>query len=351
VRDPRAAFGSPLAARIHRAWEALADRHRWLRGAARWALSIGSLLSGVFTLVVFRRGSEFFPWILGYLLLLWIGGVVFANVRRALEARDHRLMGAVVDYTIQGLHQDLLLFLLPIYYGSTTLSSRNAVFLVVLLMAALLTTIDPWYQGTVLRHPWMAHALFAFGLFASLNVGLPFVGVRSGWALILSAALSLLALAPVLRRHLAPSWHRASIWAAMCAVLAASAVWWVRDWIPPAPLHLSSATFARSVKDLTPIDPIRQVRASVLKTWGGVVCFTAVSAPAGLREPIHHVWSKNGSPSARVALSPIRGGRVGGYRTYSKRSDIGVDPTGQWTVDVVTAHEQLIGRVRLQVTP
>jgi hypothetical protein len=294
---------------------------------------------------------DYFPWILGYLLLLWVGGVVFAHVRQTLEAGQRRLARVALDFTIQNLHQDLLLFLLPIYYASTTFTSRNACFLLLLMAATLITTIDPWYQSTILRFPWTANTLFVFGLFASLNVGLPLIRVRSGPALLLSAFLCLLALTPAIRRRFALSWRNALLGATCGACLGALVLWSLRDWIPPGPLHLSATTFARSVEHLEPVEPIRKVSAAELQTWGGLVCFTAVSAPAGLREPIYHVWRKDGILVSRIALSPIRGGRPGGYRTFSKRSDLGTDPTGRWTVDVLTGQGQLIGRVRLVVTP
>jgi hypothetical protein len=98
------------------------------------------------------------------------------------------------------------------------------------------------------------------------------------------------------------------------------------------------------------VEPIRKVSAADLQAWGELVCYTAVSAPAGLREPIYHLWRKDGIQVARVALSTIKGGRPGGYRTYSKRSDLGADLVGRWTVDVLTVQGQLIGRVRLVVT-
>lgn len=332
-------------------WTVLAERHRWLQWAARWGVSAASLTLGILTLIVFRRGADYFPWILGYLILLWVGAVVFAHIRQALELRNRRLVRVALDFTIQNLHQDLLLFLLPIYYASTTLSSLNALFLLLLVTAALLTTIDPWYQATILRYPWAGHALFVFGLFASLNVGLPLIRVRSAQALVLSAFLSLLALTPAIRRGRGLSWRKAALAAALGGFLAATMVWSLRDWIPPGPLHLSAATFARAVEKLEPVEPIREVSAANLRVWGNLVCFTAVSAPAGLREPIYHIWHKDDIQVGKIALSPIRGGRPGGFRTYSQRSELGADPAGRWTVDVLTAHGQLIGRVRLVVTP
>jgi len=331
---------------------ALAERYRWVRWATKWGLSLLSLLSGIATLVIFRRGTEHFPWILGNVLLLWVGGVVFAHLRQALEARNRPIIRVAVDFTLQSLHHELLLFLLPIYYASTTLGSRNLWFFVLHLTATLFTGIDPWYRAMVLRQsPWVGHLLFAFGLFASLNVGLPLIRVRSAWALLLSAILSVLALIPVIRRGFAFSWRNAVLVATLVGLLAASIIWSVRYWVPPAPLYLSGATFARSVEGLQPVEPVRKVSAADLQTWGGLACFTAISAPAGLREQIYHVWWKDGTLVTRIALSPISGGRPGGYRTYSKRSDLGADPVGRWTVDVLTGQGQLIGRVRLVVTP
>jgi hypothetical protein len=87
-----------------------------------------------------------------------------------------------------------------------------------------------------------------------------------------------------------------------------------------------------------------------LRAWGGVVAFSAVAAPAGLREPIYHLWLRDGEVVERILLSPIRGGLRAGFRTYSRKIDLGQDPAGLWTVDVLTINDQLIGRIRLEVT-
>ena len=117
------------------------------------------------------------------------------------------------------------------------------------------------------------------------------------------------------------------------------------------PLYLTRATFAKSVIRLEPDQPASTLSAEELRAWGGVSAFSAVSAPAGLREPIYHLWRKDGAVVARIPLSPIRGGLRAGFRTYSRKTDLGQDPAGSWTVDVLTAHDQLIGRIRLEVTP
>jgi len=152
----------------------------------------------------------------------------------------------------------------------------------------------------------------------------------------------------------APWTHR--FWSALFylmvagVLLAFGGAWAVRPWIPPAPLHVARGTLAWDVAALEPVEPRSVISVSELKSRGGVVCFTAIYAPPGLREPISHVWRKDGLVVATARLSPIRGGRAQGFRTYSRRADLGPNPVGRWVVDVLTADGQLIGRVRFEVT-
>ena len=332
-------------------WADLLAAHPWVGVLQRWGISVLSLTSGALTLLIFRRGIEYFPLFIGYLLLLWLVGVVFAEARKARAARGPKLVWRAVDYTVQTLFHGLLLFLLPVYYASTTLTSRDAAFLALLAAAALLTTMDPWYQAVILRAPRFEIALFGLGLLASLNLAFPLVGIEPTWGLLGSGAGSMLALLPVFRRPADASWRSASWRAGLCAVVVLALLWPLRGWIPPVPLRLTRATFARDVNGLQPVQPVRSVTAAEVLDWGSLMVFTSVSAPAGLREPIFHVWRKGDTVLERIPLSPVQGGVPGGFRTYSRKADLGGDPAGSWTVDVVTAHQQLIGRVHLTVTP
>ena len=326
------------------------DRYPRIGWVRTWGISIASGVMGLVTLLVFRRGTEYFPLFIGYLLLLWLAGVVFAGARQSLADRAPRVITAAIDYTVQTLLHGLLLFLVPIYYASTTLTSGNAWLLIALVAAATLTTIDPWYRAVVARAPWTEVGLFWVGLFASLNAALPLVGLPSEWVLFLGGGLSVLSLLPAARQHLRISWGSALLRVALGAVLFAVGVWWARAWIPPVPLHMTRATFARSVEQLEPVEPVTRISGQELLTWGRVTAFTAIAAPPGLSEPIYHVWRKNGRTLGEMLLTTMRGGRPGGFRTYSWKS-VGADPTGLWQVDVRTVHGQLIGRVRLLVNP
>ena len=83
----------------------------------------------------------------------------------------------------------------------------------------------------------------------------------------------------------------------------------------------------------------------------GLVAYTAIYAPAGLRQRVSHVWRHKGRVIETVGLSPVLGGRREGYRTYSRKTSFPDDSEGRWSVDVVTASGQLIGRLRFRVVP
>ena len=343
VRSPRDARASGSSAVPRLALQS------WLR---RWGISIASLLLGLATLLVFRRGLPHVGWIVGDLLLLWLIVAVVTEVRVPVENRRRRLALQAAEYTIQTLYHNLLLFVLPAYYASATLTSVNALFLAGVAAGALVTAVDPWYRALVATRPWLGHALLGFSVFAALNVALPLVSVRPIIALEGSAVLAALSLTPILRRPGAATWRQAHGRAAALALVAAVAVWLGRGVVPPAPLFLARATAAREVQRLEPVGETEgSIPAATVVGWGGIAAYTAVHAPAGLSQAIEHVWRRDGQVVARIPLSPVQGGRAEGFRTWSRRTDLAPPLHGRYTVDVMTASGQLIGRLRFTVTP
>src|SRR5438105_1323645 len=166
-----------------------------------------------------------------------------------------------------------------------------------------------------------------------------------------SAFLASVALTPAVRRRRQSDWLAALRSTVAVAVVAATAVALGRVAIPPAPLFLARAELVWDVigmdaRELAPdtvgADELRQ---------RGLVAYTAIYAPAGLSQPITHVWRRNGQVVNVVSLSPVQGGRQEGFRTYSRKTSFPADPAGRWTVDVETSSGQLIGRLRFRVTP
>ena len=322
---------------------------RWLR---RWGVSFASLAGGIATLFVFRRGLPNVAWIIGYLLLLWLLFALLTQARQSLEGserRTHRFVATAVDYTVQTLYHGLLLFVLPAYYAASTLTSLNVVFVIVLAALAVLATFDPWYHAIVHPRPWLGAVFFVLSIFAALNVALPLLGVRPYVAVILSAWTAVVAITPAVRRALASTWSSA-VGATVVAGVAAAAVAAVGcRVIPPAPLFVARADIRWSVGTVDSLElAIDAIPADELRRRG-LTAFTAIYAPAGLRQPVAHVWRHDGRIVDVISFNAVAGGRRDGYRTWSRKTTFPPDPAGRWTVDVMTTSGQLIGRLRFRV--
>jgi len=323
----------------------------WLR---RWGISIASLVGGVLTLFVFRRGLPHVGWIVGYLLLLWLLVAVLVQARDTLQASDkraHRLVLTATEYTVQTLYHGVLLFLLPAYWAATTLSSPNAVLLVLLAALALLATIDPWYRAIVHPWPWFGYVFFVVSMFGAMNLALPLVGVPPFAALLIAAWLAVVGLTPGVRRARQWRWVTAVVVTTITGLAAAAVIgrWCVV--VPPAPMFLARAEVGWTVGTLDSLEPVAgAIRATDLHERG-LVAHTAIYAPAGLRQPVEHVWRRDGRIINVVRLTPVQGGRREGFRTFSRKTAFPSDSVGRWSVDVTTESGQLIGRLRFRVVP
>jgi hypothetical protein len=318
----------------------------------RWGISLASLLAGLAALLVFRRGLPHVGWIVGYLILLWLIAALLAQFREILEARGWRIPVQGADYAVQSLLHAVLLFILPAYYASTTLASPNGIFFLVLCALAVLATFDPWFSVLVQPRAWTRHLFLLVTIFAALNVALPLVRVPPFQATMASAMVAVLALTPMIRRAGSIGWGRALRHTLAAGVVAAVMAVLARTLVPPAPLALAGTAIARSIEAWEPVDPISgSIRVGELQKWGSLVAYTAIYAPAGLHQPIEHVWRLDGRAVTVVRLSAVRGGRRGGFRTYSRKTGFPPDPVGRWSVDVMTSSGQLIGRVSFRVRP
>jgi hypothetical protein len=79
----------------------------------------------------------------------------------------------------------------------------------------------------------------------------------------------------------------------------------------------------------------------------GIIAFAAIRAPTGLSQQVVFEWRHNGDRE-RIEVE-IHGGRADGFRAYSRKHVFPADPTGLWTVDVLTPQAQLLERLRFVV--
>ena len=319
----------------------------------RWGISIASFVGGLLTLFVFRRGLPRVGLIVGYLLLLWLLVAVLIQARDTLatsERRTHRFVLTATEYAVQTLYHGVLLFLLPAYWAATTLTSVNVAFFLALVGLALIATFDPWYQALVHPRPWAGYVFFLVSLFGALNLALPLIGVPPVAALAIAAWIAVVALTPAVCRGRAWSWKRGLAVTALLGMLATSAALAGRRAIPPAPLFVADSHLGWNVGTVDSLEPKSPIPAAAL-LQNGLIAYTAIYAPAGLKQPVDHVWRLEGQLINVIRLTPVEGGRREGYRTFSRKTSFPADPRGRWTVDVTTATGQLIGRLRFRVAP
>jgi hypothetical protein len=234
---------------------------------------------------------------------------------------------------------------------ATTLGSPNMLLLMLFAALAVLATFDPWYRALVRPRPWLGYVFFAVSTFGALNLALPLVGMPPFAALLIAAWLSIVGLTPAVRRARHWRWTTSLLVTMIIAFAVASAVgrWCVI--IPPAPMFLARAELGWTVGTLDSLEPVAgAIRAADLHERG-LVARTAIYAPAGLRQPVEHVWRRDGQVVNVVRLTPVQGGRRDGFRTFSRKTAFPADAVGRWRVDVTTEAGQLIGRLRFRVIP
>ena len=84
-----------------------------------------------------------------------------------------------------------------------------------------------------------------------------------------------------------------------------------------------------------------------------VYTFSAIFSPKNLNLNILHEWQhydekqKKWTTESEINLSVV-GGRDGGFRTYSMRSNIA---PGKWRVNIKTQQGQTIGHIRFNIIP
>jgi hypothetical protein len=116
-------------------------------------------------------------------------------------------------------------------------------------------------------------------------------------------------------------------------------------------MFLAGAELGWMVGTVESLEPVASaIRVNDLHERG-LIARTSIYAPAGLRQPVDHVWRRNGQIINVVRLTPVQGGRREGFRTYSRKTAFPADAIGRWRVDVTTEAGQLIGQLRFRVVP
>jgi hypothetical protein len=315
---------------------------------------------GVLARVLSHHGVDFAPKAVALLALAWMLPFALARwtarptpppasdpaeptptpARASLAKRLARVASTTV---VVALYRNVLFFLVPIWFGSATLSSINVVFPLALAGMALFSCFDRTYRELVLERPAARTAWGFVILFAAL---VPAVAVTASlsprWAAILSAAIAFLltgaALLPRERLFNRRSQSRIAAAAAVGAVV----ITLIAPGLPPVPIVCHQAASGAEVVDRELVEATDRLPAGTPRLYA----WFAVTLPAIYRQGINFQWYHQGRAAGRPIPSSVVGGRKEGFRTWSYLS---APPPGNWRVDVLTDAGQLICRKSVAV--
>jgi len=314
-----------------------------------WLHSVYALLFGIGVMWLGHRNFAFLRVTLFYVLFIWITSLLLPRLAPRLGQRWGRWLPRVVHYFNRNFYQQILFFILPVYYSSATLRSSNMVFVLLLAASALLSTLDVVYDRHLsTRWSWAA-LFFAFNLFACVNLMLPVLwGISNLGAFYISAAASFLGFATFCFRlsHL-PLWKARAV-ITVGGLLLILFVFSGLAYIPPAPLRLLSADFGSDF-DRTSLKIASPFSAAPTSASLRIVGLTSIYAPLGLKEQVSHQWYLDDRLVTSSPFYQVTGGRKEGFRLWTGQV-FNLSSARTIRVDVVTEGGQLIGRASLPVS-
>ena len=326
-----------------------------------WFHSFFALFFGVGVMLFARAGlahadkvmmALLGSWMLMFVALRFITG---PTNRREQESIGRKGVRVVTNNIIKQFYQQMFFFLTPLYAGSATwsLSSWNWWLAPILLICAVVSTMDLVFDHFVMERRFLAAAMYGLAMFGVLNVMLPLVaGFDHLTGLVVAAAAtpaSVAILSFSLKQVLSPQGALLTI--TMTGVLL-GAVWFGRAFIPPAPLSMPEGSIGHgSLSSYECLPPAKHViRASQLDH---LRCGSFLREPGGLKEAVVHVWKHNGKEL--VSLTPVKLTACDGdgivYASEFPPTLMPTDPTGTWQCITYTIGKQLVGVRKFKVIP
>ena len=346
--DPNAAVKPETAGFPHSliSWLRLHQEKLW------WLHSFYALLLGVGFMWLGERNFAYLRIAVFHIGFIWLSSFMLPRLLKQsrLSKRWASRLRLVVNFFNKNLYQQMLFFVLPIYYASATADSLNICFVVLIGVSAVLSTADIIYDRHLSVRRNLTAAFFAFNLFVLINVMLPIVwSVSNTVTTRVGGALAFLGFL-TLSDPPAQSSVRRLAGALGVALLVLGLVELGRPLIPPAPLRIAGvqvgADFDRELLQiaspmisLTPPGPLR--------LYG----LTAIKAPLGLQERLQHRWYQNGKLLCASPFYNMVGGREEGFRLWTSCVLTAVPSKTTVRLDLKTEGGQLIGRTKLKASP
>jgi len=326
-----------------------------------WFHSFFALSFGAGVMLFARAGLAHADKILIALLASWL--IMFVALRfivgpanrRERETFARKGVRVATNYIIKQFYQQMFFFLTPLYASSATwsLASWNWWLAPLLLICAVVSTMDLVFDHFVMERRWLASAMYGLAMFGVLNVMLPLVvGLDHASGLVVAAAASPLAVA-----LLSFSIGQVTSPQGVLLVVVATggllaAVWFGREFIPPAPLTMLETAVGHGTLGSYECLPgsKHQIRAN---QTDGLRCGSMMREPGGLKEDVLQIWSHRGRELVRLVPQRLQCHDGDGIvvRSFLPASALPADPTGPWTCTTMTVGGQLVGVRKFEIVP
>lgn len=316
-----------------------------------WIHSSYAFLFGIIFIWLGANDFTYLRLAIFHIAFIWISSLFLPTLLRLPFIRMHwqERIRLVINYFNRNFYQQLIFFLLPIYYLSATLWSRHFIFLLLLAISAVLSTMDMIYDRHISVKWGLLGIFFTFNVFVCINVMLPVLwGIPNTYALWISACLSVLAFGSVCYRLSGLPRRRLWITIFISALLVLLITEKGRSFIPPAPLRLVQAQFGRDIvrKNKQLYQPFHSLTPGEI---GKICVLTAIHAPLGMKEKVSHRWYINDSLVFSSPLYRVDGGRKEGFRLFTSITLRRPLLSGIIEVEILTEGGQLIGKSNILV--
>jgi hypothetical protein len=154
------------------------DRHQdklW------WFHSSYSLLLGIGVMWLGSRHFTYLRLAIFHIAFIWLSSLflpALSRIRRIPPPWPHRIR-LLINYFQRNFYQQLLFFILPIYYLSATWGAANMLFVLLLAFSAFLATMDIVYDRYLSVNWWLL-AMFSPSIYSPASTSCcPWSGISS----------------------------------------------------------------------------------------------------------------------------------------------------------------------------
>ncbi|HUQ06619.1 MAG TPA: DUF5924 family protein [Kofleriaceae bacterium] len=317
-----------------------------------WFHSLFALSFGVGVMLFARKGLAYADKVLLVLMLSWM--LMFVALRFIVGPANRSEHENVIkkgvrlgtNYVIKQLYQQMFFFLVPLYASSATwsLSSFNWWMAPVLLVCAVVSTMDLVFDNVIMERRWLASAMYGLAMFGALNVVLPLVFQFTHLTgLLIAAAATPVAVAFLSFSVRTVMSFQGIVITAGTTIGLFAAVAYGRAAIPPAPLAMAEIAVGHGTRGSYECLPPskHELRKDQLD---GLRCGAMLIEPGGVKEDVVHVWRHRGRTVARTVPEALRcDGEAMVYRSELPAKQLPADPLGKWQCVTETVGGQLVG--------